>query len=265
MAFEQSLFSKVFTTNAALRKDAPRSVASYERELSEHRGTETRLREALAGDEALLRQKDDLIHARELLSMESDHRLLNGLQMIVSLLSLQSRSEPNNDAAAHLATAANRVATLARVHRRLHSLDNAEVIAFKPFLEELCREYSSMLESEDRHKQTIVVQGCDARFPAATAIPLSLIANELVTNAAKHGRGIITVRLEETPEGGHLLSVCNEGPPLPEGFDPAASTGLGMQIVQALVGQIGGKLRVVRCTHCGGPRFAIAFAEIPVH
>ncbi|MDO8976273.1 sensor histidine kinase [Reyranella sp.] len=260
MAFEQSRLSKVFTTNLGLRKEAPRSVASYEREIDERRGTETRLRETLASEEALMRQKDELIHNREVLSMEADHRLLNGLQMIVSLLSLQSRSEPNAEAAEHLSTAAKRVATLARVHRRLHALDGQVSVAFKPFLQELCGEYRSILASDERRKQTIVVEGADASLPARTAVPLSLIVNELITNAAKHGGGIITVRLEEPPEGGHLLSVCNEGPPLPEGFDPVASKGLGMKIVQALVEQIGGALRVGRCTHCGGPEFAVAFA-----
>lgn len=260
MAFEQSLLSKVFTTNIGLRKEAPRSVASYERELDERRGTETRLRETLACEEALLRQKDELIHNREVLSMEADHRLLNGLQMIVSLLSLQSRSEPNAEAAEHLSTAAKRVATLARVHRRLHALDGEKTVAFKQFLRELCGEYASMLASDDRRNQTIVVEGCEPSLAATTAVPLSLIVNELITNAAKHGGGLITVRLEEPPEGGFVLSVCNEGLPLPEGFDPASSKGLGMKIVQALVEQIDGELRTGRCTHCGGPRFAVAFA-----
>ncbi|WP_425066925.1 sensor histidine kinase [Reyranella sp.] len=260
MAFEQSLFSKVFTTSVGLGKEAPRSAASYERELAEHRGTEIRLREELASEEALLRQKDQLIHAREVLSMEADHRLLNGLQMIVSLLSLQSRAMPNADAAEHLSAAANRVATLARVHRRLHALDSEKTVAFKQFLRELCGEYGSMLASEDRCKQTIVVEGCEANLPASIAVPLSLIVNELITNAAKHGVGVITVRLEGLPEGGHLLSVCNAGPSLPEGFDPAASKGLGMKIVQALVEQIGGALRVGHCAHCGGPEFAVGFA-----
>ena len=260
MAFEQPQFLNSFTTSLAVRKEATRSVASYEQELSERRGTETRLREALAREEAMLREKDELIHNREVLNMEADHRLLNGLQMIVSLLSLQSRQEPSSDAAAHLSTAAHRVATLARVHRRLHTLDGQETVAFKPFLRELCSEYASMLASEDRRKQSIVVEGCDARLPASTATPLSLIVNELITNAAKHGKGVITVRLEEQAEGGHLLSVCNEGPPLPEGFDPGASRGLGMKIVQALVEQIGGDFRIDRCEHCGGPRMAVAFA-----
>ena len=69
-----------------------RSVASYERELSAHMDVEFQLRAALARDAALLRQKNILIMQQELLAKESDHRLLNGLQMIVSMLSLQSRS-----------------------------------------------------------------------------------------------------------------------------------------------------------------------------
>lgn len=261
MAYKYTLTPGGFSTQAALGKEERSTVASYERELSEHRDTEIRLREALAHAVAQLREKDELIQHQEVLSRESDHRLLNGLQMIVSLLSMQSRAEENADAAAHLSTAANRVAAIARVHRRLHSLDGAVDIAFKKFLSELCREYGSILASEGRRDRSIVVEGCDARLPAATAIPLSLIANELITNAAKHGRGTITVRLEERPESGHLLSVCDEGPGLPEGFDPAASQGLGMQIVLTLVGQIGGELRIDRCAHCRGRAyFAVAFA-----
>ncbi len=144
MAFEQSLHSRVFTTRGALRREEPRSVASYEREFSEHRGTGLRLREAPASEEARPRQKDELVHAREVPSMESHHRLLSGLQMIVSLLSPQSRAEANTDAAAHLSAATNRVATHARVHRPLYSLDDTEAVAFKRFLDELCREHGSM-------------------------------------------------------------------------------------------------------------------------
>lgn len=243
----------------ALGDTGRRTAASYEVELTEHRITEVRLRAALAREEALLCQKEEVIRHREVLGLESDHRLLNGLQMIVSLLSLQSRAQTNADAAANLAVAANRVATIARVHRRLHSIDGADDVAFKNFLDELCAEYSALLVTEDRCNRGIVVEGDEARLPAATAIPLSLIANELITNAAKHGRGGITVRLEAPPGGGHLLSVCNDGPALPPGFDPAAGTGLGMKIMLALVEQIGGTLQIGTCAQCQGTRFAVAF------
>lgn len=256
MVYEPALSNFTFPALAVI---GSRTAASYEVELTERRITEIWLRAALAREEALLRQKDELIRHREVLSLESDHRLLNGLQMIVSLLSLQSRAQTNADAAANLAVAANRVATIARVHRRLHSIDGADDVAFKSFLDELCAEYSALLAAEDRRNRGIVVEGDEVRLPAAIAIPLSLIANELITNAAKHGRGGITVQLKALPEGGHLLSVCNDGPALPPGFDPAASPGLGMKIMLALVEQIGGTLQIGACPQCQGTRFAVAF------
>ena len=92
-----------------------RTVASYKRELIRHRRTESGLREALAREEALLGQKDALIQQQAVLRQEADHRLLNGVQMVVSLLSLQGRASENAEVASQLAVAANRVATIARV------------------------------------------------------------------------------------------------------------------------------------------------------
>jgi len=270
MAYEPALFNLTGIPCPVFKGAGYRTIASYEQELAEHRGTEIRLRGALARDEALLRQKNELLNQREILSREADHRLMNGLQMVVSLLSLQSRGEADARAAAHLSTAANRVATIARIHSRLHSLDGVAAVAFKRFIDELCHDYSAMLTAEDRRNQGIVVEGVDVRLPAAIAIPLSLITTELITNAVKHGggkhgrgkhgRGAITVRLEAPAEGGHVLSVCNDGPQLPQGFDPAAGAGLGMKIVLALVEQIGGRLEIDRCDQCRGTWFAVSFA-----
>jgi len=260
MAYEPALFDLTGVPCPVFKGAGYRTIASYETELAEHRGREIQLRGALARDEALLRQKDELLNRREILSREADHRLMNGLQMVVSLLSLQSRGEADVQVAAHLSTAANRVATIARIHSHLHSLDGVQAVAFRRFIDELCHDYSAMLTAEDHRNQGIVVEGVEARLPAAIAIPLSLIATELITNAAKHGRGAITVRLEAPPEGGHVLSVCNEGPALPQDFDPAAGAGLGMKIVLALVAQIGGRLAIDRCEQCHGTRFAVSFA-----
>jgi len=237
-----------------------RTVASYERELTKHRCTEIRLREALAREEALLRQKDELIQQQEVSSTESDHRFLNSLQMIVSLLRLQSRASANAEAASQLAIAANRVATIGRVHQRLHSFDAVQTVAFKQYLEDLCREFSTMLSSEERPERVIVVEGIEIKLPTVTGIPLGFIVNELITNAAKYGKGRITVRLEANPGQGYALSVSNDGPVWPEGFDPAACKGLGMRIVRSFVERIGGELRIGRGDKNQGTRFTVLFS-----
>jgi two-component system, sensor histidine kinase PdtaS len=237
-----------------------RTIASYERELTEHKHAERLLRQALARDDARLRHQDEVIRQQDLLNRESDHRLLNGLQMIVSLLSLQSRASANVEAATQLAIAAGRVAMIERVHRRLHCFDGAPAVAFKHYLEDFCRDFSAMLSSEDGVERAIVVEGVEVNLPTTTGIPLGFIVNELITNAAKYGKGRITVRLEANPGRGYALSVANDGLGLPEGFDPAACKGLGMKLIRSLVAGIGGELRIGRGDQDQGTRFTVLFA-----
>ena len=98
--------------------------------------------------------------------------------MIGSLLSLQSRASASAEASFQLAIAADRVATVGRVQRRLHSIDGVQTVAFKQYLEDLCRGFSTLLSSEDPDR-VIVIEGIEIKLPTATAIPLSFIANEL--------------------------------------------------------------------------------------
>jgi two-component system, sensor histidine kinase PdtaS len=228
-----------------------RTIESYERELIRHRQTEIGLR-------ALLRQKEASIQQQAVLSQEADHRLLNGVQMIVSLLSLQGRASENAEVASQFAAAAHRIATIGRIHRHLHSLDGKQTFGIKQYLTDLCRDFSIMLSSEGRLDRDIDVEGTEINLPAVTAIPLGFIANELITNAAKYGTGRITVSLGPTPERGYALSVSNEGPDLPEESDPADRKGLGMRIVRSLVEQIGGELRIGQGDK--GPQFTVLFS-----
>jgi two-component sensor histidine kinase len=236
-----------------------RTAASYERELAEYRATESELRKALARDDVLLRQKDASIRQQKMLTEECHHRLLNNLQMIVALLLLQSRKEANAEAASRLSIAANRVQAIAGLHHHLHSMDGTPTVDFKPYLDRLCRDHSTMSMSELRPDQVIAVEAIELSLPTTIGIPLSLIVNELVTNAIKHGKGRITVTL--APSGkGHALSVCNAGSSLPEGFDPTACKGMGMTLVSSLAAQIGGELRIDRGDDGDCTRFTVLFA-----
>ena len=260
MALEHSTYGVASLSNIIFEKPGFRTIASYERELINDRGQIAQLRAALAREKALLLQKDELIQQQQTLNRESDHRLLNGMQMIVSLLSLQSRTSTNPETASQLAAAANRVATIQRVHRRLHYLEGVQTVAFKQYLEDFCRDFSTMLSSEEDPERVIAVEGIEIRLPTTTATPLGFIVNELITNAAKYGKGHIAVAVETNLERGYAVSVSNDGPVLPEGYDPAASKGLGMKIIRSFLKQIDGELRFGPGDENQGARFTVLFS-----
>jgi len=117
-----------------------------------------------------------------------------------------------------------------------------------------------MVSSDERPEQ-VLVEGIKLNLPAATVIPLGFIVSELIANAAKYGKGRIAISLQRNPECGYALSVSNDGPALPEGFDPDASKGLGMKIIQSFVRQIDGKLQVGRGDNGLGARFTVLFGS----
>jgi two-component sensor histidine kinase len=225
----------------------------------EHDALVAELQAIRAREAAWLHERSDLLERQDMLAREFEHRLVNSLQIIVSLLSLQSRTA-GREAAAQLIIAANRVASFGRVHRRLHLLDHQDNVEFKQYLQSLCEDLSSLL-FQGETECTIVVEGAKIDIPTVIAIPLGFIVNELVTNSAKYAKSNITVRLESTPSIGYSLSVLDDGPGLPAGFDPAASKGLGMKIVSSLATQIGGKLQIAPGENGHGACFAVIFCS----
>ena len=170
-----------------------------------------------------------------LMAKEIDHRVMNSLQFVAGLLSMQSRSLDDHEAVGHLQLAANRVAAVAQVHRHFFA-EGADQTSCLTFLKRLCADLRSILGRE------ISVVGDEGNIPTTSVQPVGLIVNELVTNAAKHGQGVIEVHYEIGADR-HALIVSDEGRYLPTDFDPAqASQSLGMRIVRSLAGQLGGEL-----------------------
>jgi two-component sensor histidine kinase len=239
----------------------PRLVVGRDtQEQRRHEALTAELGVAHARIEALQQEMRDLSQHQVVMAQEFEHRLINGLQLIASLLSLQSRVATTPEAAAQLTVAARRVAALGRVHRRLHLLDHQDKVEFKEYLTHLCDDLSSQL-AQDGTGSTIVVEAAECEIPTASAIPLGFVVNELITNSMKYGRGNITVRCETTSPARHSLSVLDEGPGLPTGFDHANSQGLGMKIVHSLVKQIGGELHIASGDDGRGARFTVTFCS----
>jgi two-component system, sensor histidine kinase PdtaS len=237
---------------------SPRTLGGEKREKPQQEAVAAELRTALAREEVLLRERRELAQRQVMLTQEFEHRLINSLQLIVSLLSLQSRAAAMPEAAAQLRIAARRVGALGRVHRRLHLLDHKNHVEFRTYLGHLCDDLSGLLFDESTG-HAVVVEAVEAEIPTEFAIPLGFIVNELITNSAKYAQGHISVRFETAPQGRYALSVLDDGPGLPAGFEPARSKGLGMKIVLSLVKQLGGELRVGTGDAGRGACFTVAF------
>jgi two-component sensor histidine kinase len=187
-----------------------------------------------------------------LMAKEIDHRVMNSLQFVSGLLAMQSRSPDVGDAATQLKLAANRLAAVAQVHRHFYA-DAANEVSCVAFLRRLCTDLAAILDRE------IIVEGDEEMVPTTSVQPIGLIANELVTNAAKHGAGRIDVAFRAAG-GMNRLIVCDEGNGLTAGFDPhATSAGLGMRVVTALAGQLQGTLDAGPRADGDGACFTVEF------
>jgi two-component sensor histidine kinase len=195
---------------------------------------------------------DKALAQSQLLAREIDHRVMNSLQFVSAILHLQGK---NAGAAAgdHLDAAANRVAAVARVHRHFHLEDDTTQVLALTYLRRLCGDLSGILGVR------IDVDGNSDSLRTESIQPVGLIVNELVTNAAKHGAGTITVTYKSR-EADREIIVCDQGEGLPDGFDPARNTrGLGMKVVDVLAKQLGGVVAARPNAGGKGACFAVTF------
>jgi len=190
------------------------------------------------------RRLKDALDRYQTLLKEITHRVKNSLQVVISMLHLQASASDDADLAEHLAEASSRVSAVGRAYERLAYDENVEKIALDAYLKDVCADAIRA----SSHCQLDYTADSSVRVDADRAIPIALIANELITNAAKHASpegsppGRVLVRLSEMADARLLLSVSDNGPGLPADFDMAKSKGLGMRVVTALTKQLGGNI-----------------------
>lgn len=190
------------------------------------------------------RRSEHLAHSRELMFHELQHRVSNSLQVISSLLQLQRRDVDDPAARAALDTAVARLNIVSRIQRRLHDPDR-QSLEFQRFLQEIVPEIVEASGVQDRVRHSFDV----APVPVTQdqAVPLALIATELVSNAIEHAlehRDAVTVSvaLRRLPGDRAMLEVADDGAGLPDGFDLAQSRSLGLKIARQFADQLGGAL-----------------------
>jgi PAS domain S-box-containing protein len=222
-------------------------------DITESKRAEEAVRASTDQIEASLREKEVLLE-------EIHHRVKNNLQVISSLLRLQSANVRDAETLEMFKESGNRIRSMALVHEKLYQSADLSRLDFTDYVRSLTdllvRSYQA-----DSTRVTLHTTVEDVHLGIDAAVPLGLIINELVSNCLKyayppgrHGE----VRVTLGPEDGHqyALSVADDGVGVPASFDPRTTETLGMQLVCALTDQLGGAIELVRTT---GTEFRIRF------
>jgi two-component sensor histidine kinase len=210
-------------------------------------GGEPRGALVLVRDVTEVRRRDRQIMGKDATIREIHHRVKNNLQTVAALLRMQARRMTDPAAQAALQESVRRVGSIALVHETL-SLALDEEVDFDSIADKvlaMCADIAGM-----GAVVTVRRTGAFGVLPADIATPLSMTLTELVQNAVEHAypeatEGVIEVVVDRTADR-LVVEVLDDGAGLPEGFDLAASTRLGLQIVRTLVaGELRGELALL--------------------
>jgi PAS domain S-box-containing protein len=200
------------------------------------------------------KQAEELIKAslreKEILLQEVHHRVKNNLQIISSLLRMQSRHAPDGGATDALRDSETRVRSMALVHQALHQSQDLARIDFAGYVRSLIRYLETSYHAQPSDV-AISIDVDDISLSIDTAIPCGLVVNELVSNALKHafpdGRaGEIRIECRIESGGQCRLMVADNGIGFPEDLDFPGTASLGLQLVSGLVSQLDGTVELSR-------------------
>jgi len=236
------------TANVALRdkEGKPTAVIEISRDITPRKQAEEKLKASLKEKEVLLKE----IH----------HRVKNNLQVISSLLNLQSGYVKDREALEMFKESQNRVRSMALIHEKLYQSKDLASIDITGYIRDLT---TSLIHSYGASAAAIKVN-IDVRdifLDITASIPCGLIINELVSNSLRHafpdGReGAIKITMHRINEDKIELTVSDNGIGFPEDMDFRKTESLGMQVVITLVEQLDG---IIELDRSKGTAFKVRF------
>lgn len=192
-------------------------------------------REAVSRLSDAIAEKDAALAHSAMMAREVDHRVMNSLQLLTTMLELQSQQHQGSVAGAEIGRAAGSVHAIARVHQHIHLTDASLDTDATAYLERLCDELSRLVGDA----AFVTVSGEPVMLNTDQLVSLGLVVNELVTNAIKQGARGIDVNMISSAGKAEALEVCDDGPGWPEDFASVGASGLGMKVVVSLARQLG--------------------------
>jgi len=217
-------------------------------DITEHKKAENQIKASLKEKEILLRE----IH----------HRVKNNLQIISTLLALQSDEIKEEKIIENYRESENRIQSIALIHEKMYQSGDLSSIDFNSYITSLINDlvYSYGFDSDNIVTEIDIGQ---YTLNIETAIPLGLIINEIVSNSLKYAfknrsSKKISIKLESLDDGLFKLNIKDNGVGFPENLDFKKTKSLGLQLVNSLVEQLDGTIKLINDP---GTHFEIIFKE----
>ena len=205
-------------------------------------------------------QLEASLSEREVLLKEIHHRVKNNLQVISSLLDLQSNRMSDEASQSAFLEGQSRVKSIALIHQQLYQNEELTGVEFVTFTEALFKQVRSAM-MEKGQKVELLLKAEPTSFDIDTAVPLGLILNEMLTNSFKHAFKVnetssITIELHGLGPGKYELRYTDGGPGLSTDIELKKVRSLGLRLIYRLTRQLGG---TVETNTSDGKLFVIQF------
>jgi len=204
--------------------------------------------------------ENSLIEKDSLLK-EIHHRVKNNLQMVSSLLSLQTKNTRSKEAIEALEEGKTRVKAMALIHQKLYQHDDLSVIEMQGYIESLINSVQAVFK-KGGHNINITIDAENVELDIDRAIPFGLILNELVSNSFKYAfpedndNGKIYIHIRKNGEHG-FFEYTDNGIGLPEDSDQLTNSSMGIRLMNRLVNQLQSTLNIDKTSE--GVRFWFNF------
>ncbi|MFC1925976.1 sensor histidine kinase [Chloroflexota bacterium] len=202
-----------------------------------------------------------LLEEKNMLLKEIPHRVKNNLQIICSILSIQSRYTKNKEVLEILSDNENRIQSMALIYEKLYLSESLTKIAFGEYIRSLTTNLFRSF-SPQSSAVTLELNTEDVLMSIDTAIPCGLILNELVSNCLKHAfpagrKGKMSINFNLSGDDKLVLVVSDNGAGFPKKFNLQSVESLGLQLVVSLVNQLNATIEL---DSSAGSTFRIVFA-----
>lgn len=188
-----------------------------------------------------------LVKDKEWLVKENHHRVKNNLQIMISLLNIQSQYLENKDAVAAIRDSQHRMYAMSLIHQRLYQADQSGGIIISWYLKELAENIRDGFELNKRIRLEVEVD--ELELDVVQAVPIGLIVNEAVSNAIKYAypseqNGIIRITCREDGNGYCILQIADDGIGAPDIKAVKQKHSMGMSLMEGLSGQLNGTFTI---------------------